>query len=158
MRLASESHQRIQAFLRDHFHNESLHLPPITVHPGPLANWMTRTFGVIAITFGQRVFVASDVVKRDSGGRVSVPAHLMAHEATHVVQYQEAGVVGFLASYLRDYGRGLKAQGSFRKAARQAAYLAIKYEREAYAAEHAYTVWSPPQSALSEAQPVSDSA
>lgn len=102
----------------------------------------TRTFGILAITFGSRVFVSARVLRRDERGRLAVPAALVVHEAMHVLQYNEAGFFGFLFSYLREYWRELRAQPGWGRAARQAAYLAIKHEREAYEAEGAYTVWA----------------
>jgi hypothetical protein len=139
MRLASGSHQRIETFLREHFQNVNLNLPPIVVYGGRCAHWVTRTFNLLAITFGRRIFVAPDKVHRDPDGRLKIPARLMAHEATHVLQYQQAGILRFLVSYLREYGKGLKVQRSIGRTARRSAYLSIKYEREAYEVEHAYT-------------------
>ncbi len=144
MRLAPESHKHIESFLRDHLRIDGLRLPPVVIHTGLLARCVTRAFNILAITFGRRILVAPKLVERDSNGRLTIPARLIAHEATHVVQYAQAGFPGFLYGYLREYRRGLKDHGGIDKAARQAAYLGIKYEREAYAAEHAYIVWRPP--------------
>ncbi|MDT4968686.1 MAG: hypothetical protein QOJ64_3423 [Acidobacteriota bacterium] len=145
MRLASGSHLRIQAFLREHFQNGNLNLPPIVVYCGRCAGWVTRGSNVLAITFGRHIFVAPDKVEREPDGQLRVPAALMAHEATHVLQYQRAGFVRFLVSYLREYAKGLKVQRSIGRTARRSAYLSINYEREAYEAEHAYTNWNPPR-------------
>lgn len=145
MRLASGSHQRIETFLRDHFQNENFNLPPIVVHSGRCADWMTRTFNLLAITFGRRIFVAPGQIERDPDGRLTVPAPLLAHEATHVFQYQQAGLLRFLVSYSREYAKGLKVQRSIGKTARRSAYLSVKYEREAYEAEYAYLDWTPPR-------------
>jgi hypothetical protein len=142
MVLAPESHARIEAFLRDHLRNETLRLPPISIYCGRWAQWLTGSLRILAITFGRRIIVASKVVVRDESGRLTVPAALIAHEATHVIQYQEAGFVGFLFSYLREYWRALQLQHQgWSKAARNAAYFAIKHERQAYEAESAYTGW-----------------
>jgi len=142
MKLASESHQRIEKFLRDHFHNEKLRLPVIHVYSGRFSGWLTRAFGILAITFGRRIFVTPKVIKRDERERLTAPAALIAHEATHVVQYGAAGFSGFLVSYLREYGRGLLDQKKgWGKSARQAAYFGIRQEREAYEAEAAYATW-----------------
>ena len=143
MRLAPGSHKRIEEFLRIHLRNEALTLPPVRIHTGPGARWLTSAFGLLAITFGRRIFVAPSVVQRDESGRLALPARLIAHEATHVVQYQQAGFIGFLFSYLREYVRALsERQNGWGKAARNAAYFAIKQEREAYDAENAYAGWS----------------
>ena len=142
MKLAPESHKRIESFLRDHFHDEKLRLPVIHVYSGRFSRWFTSAFGILAITFGSRIFVAPKVIKRDERKRLTAPAALIAHEATHVVQYSAAGFAGFLVSYLREYGRGLLEQKKgWGNAARQAAYFGIKQEREAYEAEAAYATW-----------------
>jgi hypothetical protein len=142
MLLASESHKRIEKFLRGHLRNNTLRLPPIFIYSGRWAGWLTSAFNVVAITFGRRVFVAPKKIERDDDGRLTVSAELIAHEATHVVQYERAGFTGFLFSYLWEYGRALREQQGWSKSARHAAYLAIKQEREAYDAESAYAVWS----------------
>ena len=142
MVLAPESHERIQAFLREHLRNDTLKLPRLFIYSGRTARWLTGSLQILAITFGRRIIVASKVVVRDEQGRLTVPAALIAHEATHVVQYQEAGVVRFLISYLREYWRALQEhRQGWSKAARNAAYFAIKHEREAYEAESAYASW-----------------
>jgi hypothetical protein len=142
MRLAAESHQRIEAFLREHLKSERLRLPPVHIYCGRWSRWLTRTFHILAITIGRRVFVDPKVVGRDERGRPRVPAGLIAHEATHVVQYDRAGFVGFLLSYFWEYWRALREQEQgWGKAARHAAYFAIKQEREAYQAESAFGAW-----------------
>jgi hypothetical protein len=142
MLLAPESHLHLEAFLRERLRSESLRLPPVNVYVGRWSRLLTGTFGILAITFGKRVFVSARVVKRDGQGRLTVPAGLLAHEAVHVVQYNEAGFAGFLLSYLREYWRGLREQPGWGRAAREAAYRAIRHEREAYEAEDAYHVWA----------------
>ena len=142
MRLAPEAHRHIEAFLRERRRSEALRLPQVHVYVGRWSRLLTGTFGILAITFGRCVFVSARVVKRDERGRVTIPAGLLAHEAMHVVQYGEAGFVGFLVSYLREYWRELRAQPGWGRAARQAAYLAIKHEREAYEAEDEYFAWA----------------
>jgi hypothetical protein len=142
MLLAPESHRQIEDFLRDHLRSETLRLPPVFIYSGRFARWLTGSLQILAITFGRRIIVASKVVKRDEKGRLTVPAGLIAHEATHVIQYSQAGFVGFLFSYLREYWRALREQRQgLSKAARNAAYFAIKHEREAYEAESAYAGW-----------------
>ena len=141
MLLAPESHKQIEVFLREHLGVEALRLPPIFIYSGRWAHWLTSRSHILAITFGRRIFVASKVVGRDEEGRLTVPAALIAHEATHVFQYNQAGFVRFLLSYLLEYWRALREQPGWGKAARNAAYFAIKQEREAYQAEQAYAGW-----------------
>ena len=71
-----------------------------------------------------------------------MPANLLAHEATHVRQYQLAGFVGFLVSYLLEYWRALRAQGKWNLEARTNAYLAIRQEEEARESEAIYSTWA----------------
>jgi hypothetical protein len=143
MRLAPESHQRIETFLRAQLKSESLRLPPVHIYYGRWARLLTSTFNILAITFGRRIFVSPKEIERDPSGRLIISAALIAHEATHVVQYEQAGFLGFLLSYLGEYLRALRSHRQWwGKAARHAAYLAIKQEREAYEAEYAYGGWS----------------
>jgi hypothetical protein len=142
MLLAPESHERIEAFLRDHLRNEKLKLPPIFIYHGRWARWLTGSLQILAITIGKRILVAPKVIGRDEQGRLTAPAGLIAHEATHIIQYQEAGLFRFLLSYLREYWHALQEQRQgWGKAARNAAYFAIKHERQAYEAESAYATW-----------------
>lgn len=142
MLLASESHQRIEAFLRHHLRSETLRLPPVIIYNGRWARYLTSAFQILAITFGRRIFVAAKTVRRDDEGRLVVSARLIAHEAMHVVQYQQAGFIGFLFLYVREYWRALRGQRQgWNKAARLAAYFTIKQECEAYEAENAYAGW-----------------
>jgi hypothetical protein len=138
MRLSAESHREVEEFFRKHTGRSALVLPPVYVHAGALARVLTRPAKVSAITFGRRVFVRPSLVKVDSTGRATAPAWLLVHEAAHVLQYEERGLVRFLAGYLRSYlcvlikGKGLGA------GARTKAYLAIPEERAAREAERAY--------------------
>lgn len=66
--------------------------------------------GAAAITVGRLVSVRS----RSAGN-----AHLLRHEAEHVRQYRERGLVGFLRAYLADYlrlrGRGWPHWSAYRR-------------------------------------------
>jgi hypothetical protein len=82
--------------------------------------------GSAGMTIGRVVFLTSDVDR--SGTR-----ELLAHELVHVRQYADAGLVPFLARYLRDYMRGLVRLRSHRQA-----YLAIPAEVDARAEARAW--------------------
>jgi hypothetical protein len=59
--------------------------------------------GVSAYTLGNDVTINPGVWGRTSGlGRLE----LVAHEATHSVQYQQLGYVGFLRRYIGEYNTG----------------------------------------------------
>jgi hypothetical protein len=139
--LAADSHKHIEAFHRYFAGDEKLRLPPVYLYKGRVARWVTHRFHIGAITFGRHVFVKPELIKQNEEGRWTVPAWLVAHETTHVLQYEAAGFVGFLASYLRDYWRSLRRQEKWNAAARMAAYFAIEVECAAREAESAYAAW-----------------
>lgn len=145
MRLAADSHQTIEDFHRHFGDDEDLRLPPVHLHNGRFAHWITHTFEIGAITFGRHVFIKPELTTQDEDGKWTAPAWLVAHETMHVLQYEEAGFVGFLISYLRDYWQCLRRQKKWNAAARMEAYRAIKVECIAREAEEAYTAWSEKQ-------------
>jgi hypothetical protein len=142
MLLAAESHEHLESFLRERFHDPALRLPPLFFYKSRLLGWIVRAFHLGAITFGRRIFVLPKYIQRDEKGRLTIPGWLAAHEATHVLQYERAGFTGFLILYLRGYWRALRAQKMWNGAAHRAAYLAIMEESEAHEAEKAYATWS----------------
>jgi len=141
MRLAAESHLHLEKFLREHFANPSLRLPPLTVYCGKWAGLVTRLIGVAAITLGRFIIVTPRLTTRDAAGRRSLPGWLMAHEAVHVIQYRRAGAARFLIEYFGGYCRSLREGRSVNAAGRMRAYLSLAEECDARAAEVAYGVW-----------------
>ncbi|HVG35933.1 MAG TPA: DUF4157 domain-containing protein [Pyrinomonadaceae bacterium] len=141
MKLAAESQQLIEAFLRERFRLATLKLPPVFIYHGGVAHFLTKTFHIGAITFGRHIFVAPKLLTRDGDGKLCVPGWLIAHESTHVLQYQREGFIGFLISYLKGYWRALRMEKSWNGEARMKAYLAIKEECDARESETAYAVW-----------------
>lgn len=142
MRLASASHELLEAFFRRHNNDESLALPRIVLNTGRFAAWLTRTFRIGAITLGRRVFIAPRLLTRNASGQTCAPAPLIAHESAHVLQYERAGWARFLCRYVREYIAGLKREGGNLAERHGAAYRAISFEREARAAERAYDAWA----------------
>ena len=141
MKLAAQSQEQIERFLREHFGDPGLRLPPIRIYCGPFAHLVTAALRIGAITFGRLILVSPGLVRRRADGRVYAPGWLIAHEATHVWQYRRHGFVGFLTRYLRNYWRALRGCGRWDRAARLAAYLAIEEECAAREAEEAYRAW-----------------
>jgi hypothetical protein len=141
MKLAAESQQLIEAFLRERFGLAALELPPIAIYHGGLAHLLTKTFNIGAITLGRHIFIAPRLLAREPEGRLCVPGWLIAHEATHVWQYQRDGFTGFLRSYLKGYWRALRTGKGWNGEARMKAYLAIEEECDARESETAYAVW-----------------
>ena len=140
MKLSAETHRELEEFFRRHLNEPGLRLPDIRVHAGPFAHLLTALNGISGITFGRHVFVRSSLVGRDGEGRPTISGRLLVHEAAHVLQYERSGCPRFLRAYLRGYWRALREGGRWDRAARNAAYLAIAEEREARAAELAYSV------------------
>ena len=141
MRLAESSRLLLEGFFREHFADPGLELPEINLYHGRLAGFVTRRLRIGAITFGHRVLIKPKLVTSNDGKLVA-PGWLVAHEATHVLQYARQGYVRFFYLYLKDYWRALRRSKRWDAAARQAAYLAITHERQAQEVEHAYQVWS----------------
>jgi len=77
--------------------------------------------GVAAITMGRRIYIA---VGEESDT-------LLRHELAHVRQAEELGVVRFLLRYVAEYIRNRRIGMRH-----EAAYRAISFEVEAFAAEH----------------------
>lgn len=141
MRLSAESQRLVEEFLRERFRLETLRLSPISIYHGRVALWLTRTFRISAITFGRYIFIAPDMITRNERGSLTVPGWLLVHEVTHVWQYQLAGFIGFLISYLGGYWRALRSQGKWDSDARTQAYLAIREECDARESEAIYASW-----------------
>ena len=138
MRLSAESHARVEQFFREYLNEPGLRLPPVNFHGGLTARILMTFAGMGAITFGRNVFVRPVLFGRDSDGRATLPAWLVVHEATHVLQYGRGGFARFMRDYLRGYWRALREGGRWDGRGRMAAYMAIAEEREASSAEAAY--------------------
>jgi len=141
MRLSPAAHERLEKFLGGHLGEPGLRLPPIHLHSGRVARLLTGALKIGAMTVGRHIFIAPRLLVRGEDGQLSAPGWLIAHEATHVWQYEQAGFLGFLISYLKEYWRALRAQGKWGREARQVAYLEIEQEREARESETAYALW-----------------
>ena len=98
-------------------------LASVTVRPVPA--WLSSVWGTgtEAMTVRNVVFASQSALERIGTGDALV---LLSHEAVHVEQWREYGVVGFLVRYLGDYVRG-RAMGL----PHHIAYRAIRFEREA---------------------------
>ncbi|HVG38598.1 MAG TPA: DUF4157 domain-containing protein [Pyrinomonadaceae bacterium] len=142
LRLNHQAHHQIERFLREHFDAPHLRLPPIKIYTGRVVDALARLFQFSAITFGQRIFVSRQSLRRDGEGRLTMPGWLLAHEAVHVCQYGKKGHLIFLAGYSKEYVRSLLRDRKFDSAARMAAYLSISAEVAARHAEEAYRRWT----------------
>jgi hypothetical protein len=142
MRLARASHDQLERFFRQHFGDERLKLPRANFHGGLFAACLTKTFKISAITFGNRVFVSPEIFTRKDDGKLRAPGRLIAHEATHILQYGCVGHVRFLSRYLREYAAEWIKSGAQGSGRRWAAYRAISFERQAYDVERVYELWA----------------
>jgi hypothetical protein len=141
MKLARESHGRLEKFFREYFDDPQLVLPPIYLHRGRVARLVTKQLRVGAITIGRHILLSPDRVALDDGN-LCTKGWLVAHEATHVLQYEREGYVRFFFKYFYNYWRALHGGGKWDGEARMNAYLAIEAERIAHEVERAYQVWS----------------
>lgn len=142
MQLTAEARAHLESFFRAHLCDEQLTLPAVSIHTGPFARVLTRTFSIGAITFGRHVFVAPTFLPSSLAAHRLLPGWLLAHEVMHVLQYERAGMTRFLSAYLREYARALKREPRLNGAAHWSAYRAITHEAEAYTAEAAYRAWA----------------
>lgn len=141
MQLTPETHRHLEDFMRVYFNDPQLTLPPVRMYGGRFARFFTRTFKIGAITIGRRIVVTPNLVLPMEDGQWGVPGWLLAHEGTHVIQYQRAGLFGFLGSYLKDYFKTLRKGLKMDAKSRNEAYRAIRQEEHARAAEEAYEQW-----------------
>ena len=102
---------------------DAARLGSVTVRPVP--PWLARVWGkgTEAMTLRNVVFASQSALERIDSGDALL---LLSHEAVHVEQWREYGIVGFLVRYLGDYVRG-RAVGL----PHDVAYRAIRFEREA---------------------------
>jgi Domain of unknown function (DUF4157) len=80
---------------------------------------------VAAITLGRRIWIARELPPAEMEA-------LLRHELVHVRQMERLGVFAFLLRYLGEY-----LANRVRRMGHDAAYRAISFEREAFAAERA---------------------
>lgn len=111
------------ALLRSGAGPDAARLASVTVRPVP--SWLAKVWGrgTHAMTVRNIIFASQASLERIANGDALV---LLSHEAVHVEQWREYGVVGFLVRYVGDYLRG-RALGL----PHHVAYRAIRFEREA---------------------------
>jgi hypothetical protein len=141
MKIAADSHQKIEEFFQLYFKSDSLVLPKFQIHCGFWARTICRTFKIHGITLGRHVFVDPVFVTIDRAGKIYAPFELIVHEATHVLQYAREGFLGFLIGYLKEWFAFLREQGKRDVQTRWQAYYAIGHEMEAREAASAYAQW-----------------
>lgn len=83
-------------------------------------HWLPKLLKARGVTIGTTIYYAMS----------NPPSSLRKHEETHVQQYEEYGVIGYLWIYFRDY-----IKNRFSGMDRDTAYRNIPFEIEAFAAE-----------------------
>ncbi len=141
MKLASKTHRLLEGFFREFFGDDKLSLPEIEIYAGRGARLFTKILKVHGITFGSVIFIKPDLMRRNDGRRLCIPKELLAHEATHVLQYQKSGFFKFLYTYLRHYFTGLTRQKRWDFNSRAMAYLQIPHEVEARRCGSKFVEW-----------------
>lgn len=101
-------------------------IDPDRVNIYPASQMMKRLWlkGIQGVTIRHLVFVDREVLLGDPERL----ARLVIHELVHVRQFNDAGYIGFMTRYIRDYARGLLGGKKLRQA-----YLDVEAEREARA-------------------------
>lgn len=141
MKIAADSHQKIEEFFRLYFKDEKLVLPEFKIYCGFWARKICRIFKIHGVTLGQHVFIDPVFVTIDYAGKIQAPFELIVHEATHVLQYAREGFFGFLTGYLKEWLAFLREQKKRDLQTRWRAYYAISHETEARQAASAYSEW-----------------
>lgn len=141
MRLAAESHARLQDFFRQHYDQASLSLPVINWRRDALAHGVTRLNRITAITLGRTVLVTPEAIWQDTNGSWRTSSRLAAHEATHVLQYEKQGWGRFLYGYVSEYAAAMRQATQWNKATHFQSYANLSAEREAQELEYAYYAW-----------------
>lgn len=142
MKLCRELQHQLESFFREFFGNRSLQLPEIEIFAKRGARFVTKVFGVQGITLGRFVFIKPDLIFRDKRARLCISKELLAHEATHVLQYQKLGTVKFLYLYFKSFFSGLRRRGNLNFDARMQAYLEIPFEAQARAGGTKFIKWN----------------
>lgn len=141
MKLARSTHQLLEEFFREYFADEKIELPPINLFARRGAKVMTKLLKIHGITFGSRILITPELLFRNDRKLLCVDKQLLAHEATHVLQYRRQGFFRFFYTYLKSYWKELRARKRWDFAARYEAYRAIPQEIEAREAAAAFMEW-----------------
>lgn len=142
MRLSRRTHKKFETFFRQYFEDDKLKLPDIEIYIKRGAGIITRLLAVEGITIGRHIFIKPSVARHRSKDSFSIGKNLLAHELTHVLQYQKLGFFGFLIDYLKEYFSGLKRKKKWNSRARMEAYWEISHEVEARKTAEQFVEWN----------------
>ncbi len=142
MKLAEDSHHKLQTFFREVLADENFNLPAVNFYIGRFSRVFTMILQVHGITLGRRIFVMPDLISNDFENRRKLPLELAAHEIVHVLQYKKDGFTKFFYKYLSSFWKNLRAKKNWDSVARQQAYRDIPYEREAREIAARFVEWN----------------
>ena len=142
MKLADSSHQRLEAFFREHLNETDFRLPEIYIHVGVFTRILTGLISAHGITFGKRIFIAPKLLSFNRNNFLKIPEDLIAHEIAHVLQYRREGAMSFFYKYLLNYWQNLRRKEKWNALARLEAYLEIPFEIEACATASRFVEWN----------------
>lgn len=148
MKLAPDSHQKLEKFFRAYFQDETFYLPTIHIYCGRFTHIFTRIVKVHGITFGCRIFILPDLVSVNFAEEPRLSEKLAAHEITHSLQYQKHGFTGFFYNYLKSFIKNLRGKKKWDLNSRQEAYLEIPFEIEAREVADKFVEWNSEQRKL----------
>lgn len=141
MKLNPDLHSELENFFRYYYDDDSLKLPQIEIYARRGSKLVTKLLAVHGVTFGRHVFVRPRLTKRNKSDRLCVSKMLLAHEATHVLQYQREGFFRFLTAYFKDYYRGMRRKKKWNSTAHFQAYFELPHEVEARDAAARFIEW-----------------
>ena len=131
MKLSCELHFQLENFFRDFFDDQNLQLPEIEIYCNRGARLVSTIFSVHGITFGRFIFIKPDLICRNPQEKLCISKNLLAHEATHTLQYQKLGTLKFLYRYFKSYFNNLRNEENWSFNSRMQAYFDIPFEKEA---------------------------
>ncbi|HRH45101.1 MAG TPA: DUF4157 domain-containing protein [Pyrinomonadaceae bacterium] len=141
MKLSRETHFQLQVFFRKYFDDNNLQLPAVEIYVNRGAGFITKILSVHGITIGRHIFIKPQIAKYDERKLLTISKNLLAHEVTHVVQYQQLGFFGFLFKYTKDYLLILRGKKKWDALSRNQAYWEIPHEIEARDAAQEFEKW-----------------
>ncbi len=149
MKLAENSHRKLELFFREYLNDENFELPMIDLYVGKFSSFLTAAISVHGITLGRRIFITSKLLTLNQNNFLKLPENLVAHEITHVLQYREEGFAKFFYKYLTNYWKNLRGKKKWDADARHEAYLAIPFEIEARKIAAEFVEWNEKRTANS---------
>jgi hypothetical protein len=145
MKLSEKSHQKIEAFFREHLADERFKLPEIYFYGGKFTHYLTSVLKIEGLTIGKRIYIFPENFWIGENRKLRLDEQLVVHEITHVLQYRREGFLRFLWIYLKSYRTNLKKKKRRDLYGRAEAYLEIPFEIEARQTASKFAAWSEKQ-------------